>query len=242
VAAALDAALFGGSAHAVAAGTPAVIAAVFPEPYAITPGQTLLGNVNGHPFAVTFHATDFDVPALGTAAEVATRIMADVPDLIAYDNGTGRTEAATRLWGAGASFEVTGGTAAPAFGPVPPGPQYGTDAARVEIQSDLWDEDAEVQVVGGAANAILDYRLDPVGGSGAAILGPSSSYIRFSFDLETVGVLSPEQEVLVRRIANYMKPAHTHLLNVRPAPVPPGPDAWTLGLSELGEDSDLAEA
>jgi len=43
----------------------------------------------------------------------------------------------------------------------------------------------------------------------------------------------------VRKIGTYMKPAHTHLINIRQTPVVEFPDEWVLGIDELGEGTVL---
>jgi hypothetical protein len=45
---------------------------------------------------------------------------------------------------------------------------------------------------------------------------------------------------LIRRIAEYMRPAHTHLVNIRTARPLPWPDGWELGVDLLGDGSELA--
>lgn len=65
----------------------------------------------------------------------------------------------------------------------------------------------------------------------------SQEFALYSFDIKLVDPVTPEEILKIRAIANYMKPAHTHLINVV-QPVPPV-TPWILGESELGVETDL---
>lgn len=71
------------------------------------------------------------------------------------------------------------------------------------------------------------------------ILGPSSRFARYAFDV-IVGVpLTDAQRKQLRAIVEYLKPAHTHFVTlVEPAP-PAFIDHWELGVSEVGVTTDL---
>jgi phage tail-like protein len=70
-------------------------------------------------------------------------------------------------------------------------------------------------------------------------LGPSDRHARYSFDLQVGVVLTPEQRSRIRAIVNYLKPAHTHFIDLA-EPVPLIiPDHWMIGESELGVTSLL---
>ncbi len=71
------------------------------------------------------------------------------------------------------------------------------------------------------------------------ILGPSSRFARYAFDV-VVGVpLTDAQRKQLRAIVEYLKPAHTHFVNlIEPAP-PAFIDHWELGVSEVGVTTDL---
>jgi phage tail-like protein len=65
-------------------------------------------------------------------------------------------------------------------------------------------------------------------------LGPSDSRARYSFDLRVGVALTPTERARIRALVDYLKPAHTHFIDlVEPAP-PVVPDHWELGWSELG--------
>ncbi len=238
VVAVVDSQLSGGGSYVAVPGTPAVLTSGNAEAFAINSGDTLGIKVHGHPYTVTFHVGDFAVPGSGTAAEVATRVVADVPLLASKDVG-GFVEIETLVRGELATLQVTGGAAnvALAFGLVE---VAGTDNAQVAIYSDTWGTEARVEI-SGPANAILGFVTESVGASGGTILALSNQRARYSFDLETTVALDDATKALTRKIADYMKPAHTHLVKIRTAKTPPWPDHWVLGVSKLGAGTKLAK-
>lgn len=71
------------------------------------------------------------------------------------------------------------------------------------------------------------------------LLGPSGSWALYAFDVSTNLVLTDEIRTRLRILVNYMKPAHTHFVNIV-EPIPPSlPDHWELGVSLLGTETDL---
>lgn len=71
---------------------------------------------------------------------------------------------------------------------------------------------------------------------GNCVLGPGGLAALFSFSVVSGISLTAEQIAQITWIANYMKPAHTHLLGIV-VPVTPTPyDPVELGISELGVD------
>lgn len=70
-------------------------------------------------------------------------------------------------------------------------------------------------------------------------LGPSDRFARYAFDVKVGRVLTPSDRKQLRAIVEYLKPAHTHFVNlVEPLP-PPSYDHWELGVSELGSTTLL---
>ena len=71
------------------------------------------------------------------------------------------------------------------------------------------------------------------------ILGPSDRFARYAFEVHVDRVLSDVERRHLRVIVQYLKPAHTHFV----ALIEPLPQAvvdhWILGVSELGESTDL---
>jgi hypothetical protein len=63
------------------------------EPFALVDGQTLVLHINGgSPQTATFNTADFAAIGAATAAEVAAVINADIPGVIASDDGTGKVQ------------------------------------------------------------------------------------------------------------------------------------------------------
>ncbi len=71
------------------------------------------------------------------------------------------------------------------------------------------------------------------------VLGPSDRFARYAFNVEVSRVLTDRERRQLRAIVEYLKPAHTHFVDlVEPLP-PILPDHWELGLSDLGETTNL---
>ncbi|ADO70404.1 tail protein [Stigmatella aurantiaca] len=71
------------------------------------------------------------------------------------------------------------------------------------------------------------------------VLGPSERFARYAFNIEVERLLSQAERQRLRTLVEYLKPAHTHFVDlVEPLP-PVLPEHWELGLSELGETSTL---
>lgn len=69
------------------------------------------------------------------------------------------------------------------------------------------------------------------------ILG--DSYPLYAFDIETIVPVTPEEDAKIRALAEYMKPIHTHLIQVITPEEPP--DHWELDISLLGDEIELHE-
>ena len=70
-------------------------------------------------------------------------------------------------------------------------------------------------------------------------LGPSERFARYAFDVRSARVLTPSERRLVRLIVDYLRPAHTHFVELFEPSVPHEPDHWELGESELDESARL---
>jgi len=70
-------------------------------------------------------------------------------------------------------------------------------------------------------------------------LGPSDLFARYAFNVEVDVPLTGTQRSQIRAIVDYLKPAHTHFVDLIEPGVPPTFDHWELGISELGWSSDL---
>lgn len=231
--------LAGAGAYVDKIGTAARIVGTNAAPFALVGGEVLDLTVDGVAHAVYFHAADFATPGAATVAEVAARIVTDTAGrTVARASGL-NVEIATATTGISSTIEATGGTAGPVLGFAPGAAGAGTDAARVAIYSETVGVDATLLAAGGAAIAVLGLATDPVSGTGGAILAPSDQYALYSFDIETQTALDSATEQIVRRIAEYMKPAHTHLVRIRTALPLPWPEGWTIGIDELDATTEL---
>lgn len=70
-------------------------------------------------------------------------------------------------------------------------------------------------------------------------LGPSDLFARYAFDVEVDEPLSDTERNQIRAIVDYLKPAHTHFVDLIEPGVPPTFDHWELGISELGVETEL---
>ena len=70
-------------------------------------------------------------------------------------------------------------------------------------------------------------------------LGPSDLFARYAFDVEVDVPLSNTERSQIRAIVDYLKPAHTHFVDLIEPGVPLSYDHWELGISELGVESEL---
>lgn len=237
VADAISARMSSARAEVVTRGTPAVALALAAEPYALNAGDDLVLTVNGTSFTAVMHSTDMVAPGAATAAEVAARITLDITDVVAVDDG-GVVRLTTGLRGAGASIAVASGDMMLPLGWAPGDDWFGSDGAVVAVYSISPSTNAEITVEPGVASLILGL-AGATAGVGSAILAPSEQRTLYTFDLESATLLTPEEVTVARRVAEYMKPAHTHLANVRLAPTLPEPNEWILGFGTLDEDAVL---
>jgi len=70
-------------------------------------------------------------------------------------------------------------------------------------------------------------------------LGPSDRFARYAFNVEVDEPLTVTQRTQIRAIVDYLKPAHTHFVDLLEPGVPPVFEHWELGISELGWTTDL---
>lgn len=70
-------------------------------------------------------------------------------------------------------------------------------------------------------------------------LGPSDRFARYAFDVTVGMVLTDTQRSQLRAVVDYMRPAHTHFVDLLEPGAPASFDHWELGISELGVTSDL---
>jgi len=70
-------------------------------------------------------------------------------------------------------------------------------------------------------------------------LGPTDQFALYSFDITVNRTLTDAERMQIRQIIDFMRPAHTHFIDLIEPGAPAFIDHWELGLSELGETSDL---
>ncbi|NTX51839.1 Ig-like domain-containing protein [Myxococcus sp. CA039A] len=71
------------------------------------------------------------------------------------------------------------------------------------------------------------------------VMGPSERFARYAFNVEAGRLLSPAERQRLRTLVDYLKPAHTHFVDlVEPLP-PVIPEHWELSISELSETTVL---
>lgn len=70
-------------------------------------------------------------------------------------------------------------------------------------------------------------------------LGPSDRFARYAFDVQVERALSPHERELLREIVDYLKPAHTHFVELIEPEPEIVPDHWSLGDSDLDETTLL---
>jgi len=222
-------------------GQPAAVLGTNAEPFAVSPGDSFDVSLNGAPVStVTFASADIAIPGAATSAEVAAVFAANFPgEIIGHDDG-GQVLVETIIAGVLASLQFAPGAVQAAIG-WPTTLAVGTDHGQLVVHSNKAGVEASVQVTGGSANDLLEFDVNEIGSTGGAVLAPSNSYTLYSFDIETQNVLTSEQQAIVRRVAEYMKPAHTHLIDIRTAEPLPWPDAWMLGIDELDISTELGE-
>ena len=71
------------------------------------------------------------------------------------------------------------------------------------------------------------------------VLGPSSRFALYAFNVRVARVLDDAGRRRIRAIVNLVRPGHTHFVSLLEPTAPPTIDHWVLGLSELGTETVL---
>jgi phage tail-like protein len=71
------------------------------------------------------------------------------------------------------------------------------------------------------------------------VLGPSDSFARYAFDITVSRQLTDIERQQIRQIVDVIRPAHTHFIDIIEPGSPTFVDHWELGLSKLGENTEL---
>jgi phage tail-like protein len=71
------------------------------------------------------------------------------------------------------------------------------------------------------------------------VLAPSDRFARYAFDVEVARVLTASERSKLRAIVDYLRPAHTHFVNLVEPTALVTSEFWDLGVSELGVTTQL---
>lgn len=242
VVAVIVAQLAGGSAYKLFPGQPAVVTGTDVEMFSISPGDTIEFYVDEKPelHSYTFDTVDIGSPGFATADEVVATLREAFNGIVIVEEVAGAVELRSITRSEQAALKVQAGTVQAALG-LSTGLVYGTDLAQISVYSSKAGISASVEITGGTANDALGFITQFIGSTGSAVLAPDDQYTLYSFDIETENVLTLLQTAVVRRVADYMKPAHEHLISIRTAQIVPAEDGWVLGVDALDETAELAE-
>ena len=236
----LQSQLVNSGAYKIKDGTPATLLSGNAEHFNLSGSETLLIEVNGTDNeTIVFRSDDIATAGSASSEEVARRINIDSTLLRAsvYEN---KVKIETIKKGEASSIKVIGGTANAVLS-FSTTITYGTNDAQVSIYSKEVGKGATVEITGGTAIDILGFDTIKKGGTGGAILAPSDQKTIYSFDIETANEVDDDTKKLIRLIAEYMKVAHEHLVNIRTAKQLIREPGWILGVSRLNVDTELTE-
>ena len=116
---------------------------------------------------------------------------------------------------------------------------FPADGGTVQIRTVEQSEDATLQVTGGTAFVNFGFSGDEATGGGSFVLGTGEQRLLYSFRVVSPVALTDEQQEQIEAIADFMKPAHTHLIEVAEPDDSDALDHWVLGLSDLGQETEL---
>jgi len=71
------------------------------------------------------------------------------------------------------------------------------------------------------------------------ILGPSSRFALYAFDIRVKQMLTETQQKQIRSIVSASKPAHTHFVSLKMPEIIIEPNHWELGISTIGSETVL---
>jgi len=234
--------LAGAGAYVVDDGSAAILIGGT-APFPIVPGNTLLLKSQGVQYEAVFDAEDIDVPGMVPMAEAVKVLTGKIPDAVPYVLSTGELALISLHTGVASELESVASpanTAAVALGFGLGTVVNGMAGERLYVYSEHAGDGASIELTtpGLSADIVLGF-MDAEAAVGGAILAPSDSRTLYSFDIELAAPVSAAIEILIRRIAEYMKPAHTHLVNIRVALPLPWPEGWEIGVDQLGESTEL---
>jgi phage tail-like protein len=246
VTAVITSTLIGANTYIVNDGEPAIITNNDVGPYSIAYGTNIIisaPTTSSSPTSYTFKAGDFTNENIVTANELVALLTRKFPNVTIEANQYKGVVLRTFETGTIAHISLSG-TATLSLGFQATEIAVGKEGERFYIYSETAGTNASIECTtadAGIADEIFKIWMNPIEATGSTILAPDDSYTKYSFDIVTSEVLDLETESLVRQIAEYMKPAHTHLINIRTAPDLQLPDNWEIGVGKLDESTSLAQ-
>lgn len=114
--------------------------------------------------------------------------------------------------------------------------QKGTEPGIINVVRFFTGIEITIQAFGDEG---WDLGVDELGET--TVLGPGTSFALYSFEILAPVALTAEEESRIEKLAEYMKPARTHLIRIVSPATPAVIDHLELGLSELGTEWILHE-
>jgi phage tail-like protein len=211
-------------------------------PFPVLVGDTFKVKSQGVQYNIAFHAEDLVAPGSATEEEVLRVLTGKIPG-VAPRIRYGSLELASSITGAISILESindpsnTGGISL-GFGLGTT--DTGGTGHRLYVYSKKSGRDASIEMTtpGESVDLVLNF-VDAESGTGGSVLATDDSRTLYSFDIEVHDEIDEQTVSIIRRIAEYMKPAHTHLVAIRPAPPLPWPEGWQIGVDELALSTEL---
>lgn len=210
----------------------------FSGPYSIADGSTLILKIDGGMTqTIVFAEEDFGDARYVSTDDLVAYFAASLNDVLVEKTIDDRFRISSLT--EDGSVQVVGGTSLENFGIA----EATISGKSVRISSSAIGADTAIEIPGhdplGAlsANAVLQFPEGMVEGAGHGFeLWPGDRVAVYSFNVICPTVLTAEQHERLIYIANYMKPAHTHLHEVVPNRTPTVMDHLLLGVSKLGQN------
>lgn len=254
VEAVLDAGLTGAGCYIVNDGAPAFLQGNA-GPFNLVGGEILqlLVGLGSPVYEIQFKAEDFSTPGSATVEEVVKILWeADIPGMVPgqmpnsppfFNSEIAIVSLATGDDAFISSVNDPANTASLPLGIVLGSIEVGQPGKQVVVYSETVGTEASIECTTPAVSAdiLLGFFGQTSAATGGAVLAPSEVYTLYSFDIETQVAVDEATEALIRKIAEYMKVAHEHLINIRVAPSLPWPEGWQLGVGQLDVGTELTE-
>lgn len=204
-------------------------------PYATTAGMTLEVELNGTPRII-----EFTGPV--TALQLAQALTQGLFGCIGYVTADGRV--GVKAGNDGDTIQVVGGAANDIFGfPTVLGSMKTVRMTTAQVGNTSYLQIPDQSGLERQANDVLNFPVGYVEGADRGTdLWPAGSMSAYSFNIVSPVELTPEQRNRIRNVVDYMKPAHTHFVQLIE---PSGADVINhaaIGYSSLGVNWILHES